>query len=151
MTVFFKTTLTPGCHSPQNPERLLMQLGYTILYVPNVPETLAFYESALGLKRRFLHESNQYAELETGQTTLALAANALAVANGTPIQPATPSTPAPPVTLSFITDNPAEAYTHATQHGAIPMQPEQTKPWGQRTAYLRDPNGTLIELCTLLS
>lgn len=34
-----------------------MKLGYTLLYVDNVEETVAFYESAFGLKRRFIHEA----------------------------------------------------------------------------------------------
>jgi len=29
-----------------------MRLGYVILYVPDVPASLAFYERAFGLKRR---------------------------------------------------------------------------------------------------
>ena len=48
-----------------------MQLGYTILYVPDVPATLKFYEAAFGLTTRFLHESGDYGELETGSTALA--------------------------------------------------------------------------------
>ena len=47
-----------------------MQLGYTILYVPNVPATLKFYEAAFGLTTRFLHESGNYGELETGSTAV---------------------------------------------------------------------------------
>ena len=46
-----------------------MKLGYTIIYVPNVAESLSFFESAFGLSRRFLHESGDYGELETGETT----------------------------------------------------------------------------------
>lgn len=34
-----------------------MKLGYTIVYVADVPTTIDFYERAFGLKRRFLHES----------------------------------------------------------------------------------------------
>ena len=30
-----------------------MKLGYTIIYVPNVAESLSFFESAFGLSRRF--------------------------------------------------------------------------------------------------
>ena len=41
-----------------------MKLGYTIIYVPNVAESLSFFESAFGLSRRFLHESGDYGELE---------------------------------------------------------------------------------------
>ena len=44
-----------------------MQLGYTILYVPDVPATLKFYEAAFGLVTRFLHDSGDYGELETGK------------------------------------------------------------------------------------
>jgi len=54
-----------------------MQLGYTILYVPDVPATLKFYEAAFGLTTRFLHESGDYGELETGSTALAFSAHSL--------------------------------------------------------------------------
>jgi len=33
-----------------------MKLGYTIIYVADVPNTVAFYEAAFGLKQRFIHE-----------------------------------------------------------------------------------------------
>ena len=45
-----------------------MKLGYVIVYTQDVPAALGFYELAFGLKRRFLHESNQYGELDTGAT-----------------------------------------------------------------------------------
>ena len=48
-----------------------MKLGYTIAYVSDVAESIAFYERAFGLKRRFIHESGQYGELETGETEVA--------------------------------------------------------------------------------
>jgi uncharacterized glyoxalase superfamily protein PhnB len=35
-------------HSPTRPKKVTaMQLGYTILYVPDVPATLKFYEAAI--------------------------------------------------------------------------------------------------------
>ena len=48
-----------------------MQLGYVILYVPDVTAAVSFYEAAFGLSPRFIHESGQYAEMETGATALA--------------------------------------------------------------------------------
>ena len=54
-----------------------MKLGYTITYVPDVAASLAFFEQAFGLKRRFLHESGTYGELDTGETTLSFAAHEL--------------------------------------------------------------------------
>jgi hypothetical protein len=47
-----------------------MKLGYTIVYVPNVAESLTFFESACGLSRRFLHDVGDYGELESGETTV---------------------------------------------------------------------------------
>ena len=58
-----------------------MRLGYTVLYVPDVERTVSFYEDAFGLDRRFVHESGDYAEMETGQTALAFASNDLASSN----------------------------------------------------------------------
>ena len=58
-----------------------MRFGYTILYVSDVDASLEFYERALGQRRRFVHDSGQYAELDTGDTALALAAHELASAN----------------------------------------------------------------------
>lgn len=58
-----------------------MKLGYTIIYVPDVPASLDFFTRAFGIQRRFLHESGTYGELETGQTTLAFAAHELGALN----------------------------------------------------------------------
>jgi len=41
-----------------------MQFGYTIIYVPDVVASLAFFTRAFGLARRFLHESGTYGEVE---------------------------------------------------------------------------------------
>ena len=70
-----------------------MRLGYVILYVPDVPATLAFYERAFGLARRFLDEKGVYGELETGGTALAFAAETLAESHGFAIRPNRPVDP----------------------------------------------------------
>jgi lactoylglutathione lyase len=54
-----------------------MKFGHTLVYVPGVPASLAFFEGAFGFTRRFLYESGDYGELETGETTLAFAALSL--------------------------------------------------------------------------
>lgn len=48
-----------------------MKFGYAIVYVDSVADTLKFYKEAFGFETRFLHESGQYGELETGNTALA--------------------------------------------------------------------------------
>ncbi len=49
----------------------MVKFGYAIAYVDDVEAALRFYEGAFGLTRRFLHESGDYGELDTGSTVLA--------------------------------------------------------------------------------
>lgn len=39
-----------------------------------------------------------------------------------------------------------EAFKKATENGAQPVMPPTTCPWGQRTCYIADPEGNLIEI-----
>lgn len=125
-----------------------MKLGYVILYVPDVPAALAFYERAFGLRRRFLHESNQYGELETGATALAFADETLVAANGVKARLNRPGDDPPGAEVGLVTDDVAGAYAKAIAAGAVSASAPARKPWGQTVAYVRDGNGFLVELCT---
>jgi len=59
-----------------------MKLKYTIIYVTDVIRTINFYQKAFGLEVLFVHESKQYGELKTGETTLAFASEGLVISNG---------------------------------------------------------------------
>ena len=37
-------------------------------------------------------------------------------------------------------------YQHALDNGATSLLPPTTEPWGQRTCYVADPDGNLIEI-----
>ena len=126
-----------------------MRFGYTILYVADVTASLDFYERALGQRRRFLHESGQYAELDTGDTALAFAAHELAASNlpGVYRPEERPST-RPAFEVCFVTDNVQSTFDRAVAEGAEPVSRPQTKPWGQDVAYVRDPDGNLVELAS---
>ncbi len=54
-----------------------MQFGYTIIYVEDVRESLAFFEQAFGLQARFIDPTGCYGEVDTGATALAFAAHSL--------------------------------------------------------------------------
>lgn len=125
-----------------------MKFGYTILYVADVPTTVAFYEAAFGLVRRFIHESTLYAELESGSTVLAFAGESMAVANGVDVRPNRMTDTAAGFEIAFVTDDIAGAYDRAVAAGAAPVKAPAVKPWGQTVAYVRDMNGCLVELCT---
>ena len=125
------------------------RFGYTILYVADVAASLDFYERALGQRRRFVHESGQYAELDTGDTALALAAHELAAANVPGIHPPEQRSGAPPAfEVCFVTDDVQGAFDRAITEGAQAVTAPQTKPWGQDVAYVRDPDGNLVELAS---
>ena len=126
-----------------------MRFGFTILYVADVDASLDFYERALGQRRRFLHESGQYAELDTGETALALAAQELAAANLPGVyRPEERPATRPAFEVCFVTENVQAAFDRAVEEGAAAVSPPQTKPWGQDVAYVRDPDGNLVELAS---
>lgn len=121
-----------------------MRFGYTILYVRDVPATLGFYERAFGLERRLLHESGQYAELETGSTALAFAARELATESAGELAEARPAG----FEICLVDEDVEAAYRRAVEAGADAVSEPEEKPWGQHTAYVRDPDGTLIEIAS---
>ena len=123
-----------------------MKFKYSILYVEDVSRTLDFYTAAFGMQTRFLHESGDYGELETGQTTLAFAAMALMAQMGKSPAKADPANPV--FELAFETDDVAAALTQAIEAGAQLVQEPKQQSWGQTIAYVSDPNGFLIEICT---
>jgi catechol 2,3-dioxygenase-like lactoylglutathione lyase family enzyme len=126
-----------------------MRFGYTILYVADVPSSVEFYERALGQRRRFVHGSEQYAELETGETALAFAAHELAASNLPGVyRPEEPGDQRPSFEVCFVTRDVQGAFDRAISEGAESVSPPQTKPWGQDVAYVRDPDGNLVELAS---
>jgi lactoylglutathione lyase len=126
-----------------------LRFGYTILYVSDVAASLDFYERALGQQRRFVHESGQYAELDTGPTALALAARELAAANVPGLyRPERRMGAQPTFEVCFVTDDVPGAFARAVAEGAKEVTAPQTKPWGQDVAYVRDPDGNLVEIAS---
>jgi lactoylglutathione lyase len=125
-----------------------MKFGYPIQYVPGVLAAVEFYERAFSIRRRFVHESGQYAEMETGDTALGFASEALAEANGVAIRPNTIGGVAAGIEICLVTDSPEDSYAHAVASGAVPIKPVETKPWGQKVSHVRDLNGCLVEICS---
>ena len=126
-------------------------LGYVILYVKDVSESLAFYENAFGLAQRFFHNDNgkAYGELETGSARLAFASLELTREHlKQEVAVASPGKAPLGFEIALVTNNVPALYARALKVGATPVAEPATKPWGQTVAYLRDMNGFLVELCT---
>jgi lactoylglutathione lyase len=130
-----------------------VSLGYVILYVKDVSATLAFYENAFGLTRRFFNDDHgkAYGELETGAARLAFASFELVSANLKHEYVAASPDKAPlGFELALVTPDVPAIYARALKAGATAVSEPATKPWGQTVAYLRDKDGHLVELCTPL-
>ncbi len=126
-----------------------MKLGYIIVYVPRVADSLRFFEQAFGLERKFLHDSGDYGELNTGETTLAFACHELGAMNF-PAGHVHASGSQQPLGMevALVTEHVHHAHLSAISHGATELAAPAAKPWGQTVSYVRAPDGTLIELCT---
>jgi lactoylglutathione lyase len=123
-----------------------MQFSHTILYVSDIQRSLAFYGQALGLKTRYIHDSGQYAELDTGTTKLAFSSAELARTN---VQAFTPNdaTQLPAgFAISLMVEDVPAIFAKAVEAGAASIAEPDVKPWGQHLAYVRDLDGILIEL-----
>ncbi|WP_342779515.1 VOC family protein [Methylibium rhizosphaerae] len=128
-----------------------MKLAYTILYVADVPASIEFCERAFGLERGFVHESGEYGELLTGSTRLAFAQHGIARDNlGQDYVDAQRSPQPLGMEIGLVTDDVEAAWRHALASGATALKAPQRKPWGQTVAYLRCPDGLLVELCTAM-
>ena len=129
-----------------------MKYGYTIIYVKDVLETVAFYEKAFGFERGMVVEEEgivYYAELKSGETTIAFASYEMGKMNfddkyekitskGNPVG----------LELVFVDDDVAFATTHAVKNGAELIAEPSEKEWGQTVSYVRAIEGTLIEICS---
>lgn len=126
-----------------------MKFGYTIVYVADVAKTLAFFETAFGFTPRFLHESGDYGELETGETTLSFASHELAESNlpGGCTRLIDLEKPAG-IEVAIVTDDVPTALQSAQQAGAKLVAEAKEKPWGQTVGYVLSPDRLLIEICT---
>jgi lactoylglutathione lyase len=126
-----------------------MFFRYTILYVADVPATLAFYSAAFGLPQGFLHESGDFGELQTGETKLSFCSIALMQQLGKTVATSAPKLPC--FEIAFETTDVAAALDRAVAAGATLIQGVEYMDWGQTTAYVQTPDGTMVEICTAVT
>lgn len=125
-----------------------MQLGYIIIYVPDVKAAITFYEKAFGLTVGFADETGDFAQMNTGATSLAFAKEGMVRDLGVGFTPLRPDVAAPGIEIALTTVDVSAALAAALAAGAMLVKEAEEKPWGQTVAYVRDPFGLLVELCT---
>lgn len=126
-----------------------IQYAYTILYVNNVPDTIAFYNKAFGFEQKFLTPENDYGEIISGTTTIAFANIELGNSNFKKDFTVSNLNEKPfGIELAFTTSEVEKVMEIAIKNGASLLEETATKPWGQKVGYIRDLNGFIIEICT---
>ena len=103
--------------------------------VEDLDRSIAFYTDVVGLTLG--HRSGPYAQFDTGMCRLALyQRDAMDDLVG----------PGERFEIGFKVDDVDAAFAAMVAAGADAVVEPETRPWGQRTAYVRDPDGHLVEL-----
>src|ERR671923_1325721 len=127
---------------------ILGPLHQVALESADLGRSVAFYTGTLGLPLK--HRAERYAQIEAGTTRLSLyTRDAMQATLGAALD--APSPAAPAFELGFKVADCDAAFAELVAAGALPVVAPTTRPWGQRTAYVRDPDGNLIELAEDLS
>lgn len=122
---------------------MIRGFDYTVLIVENLDRSLDFYVGVLGLSLN--HRHKEFAQLRTGATRLALyTRGAMQRTLRRELRPSDPE--APGFEIGFIVDDVDAAYRAFVEAGATPEMEPTDRFWGQRTGYLRDPDGHLVEI-----
>lgn len=117
----------------------LQQPQYIIIYVSDMPRSVAFYRDTLGLTLKFT--SPGWTEFTTGSTTIAL--------HTTGDQKLPPQQGRPPAgigQLGFLVDDLQSAYESLKSQDVFFSLPPQKQPSGVTLAVLHDPDGFGISL-----
>lgn len=127
------------------------RLVSSVLHVANVERAVRFYGAAFGFRRRFVDELGLYAETDAGTTTLAFTEREFAQRQAVPTQTLAADGPPPPSEIAVAVDDVQTAVDLAVRAGARLERAAETKYWGQTVAYVRDPDGHLVQICTPLN
>jgi len=118
-------------------------LDYLVLVVTDVERSVHFWRDLMGVEHQ--HTAGEYAQFRLGEVRLGIfGAAAMAETLGRPV--AVPGSGRAGFEVGFLVDDVDEAYDDLVGSGAEPVTPPGDRPWGQRTAYVADPDGYLIEL-----
>jgi catechol 2,3-dioxygenase-like lactoylglutathione lyase family enzyme len=114
-----------------------VNLDYVILVVDDIDRAVTFYTDTIGFT--LSHRSGPYAQFETGTTRFALyQRDAMAQTLGV-IEP-------PAFEIGCKVVDVDSAFAELVANGATPAVEPSDRPWGQRTAYVRDADGHHVEL-----
>jgi lactoylglutathione lyase len=122
-----------------------LSMKYIILYVSDSQRSIHFYQHILGLSIRAEHGT--YVEFDTGSTILALNTRE-SVKEITPLEISETPVSSQTFEIGFVTENVEAVIKKVREHGVTIIGEPKVKPWGQTVAYIADPDGHYIEICS---
>lgn len=122
-------------------------MRYNILYVIDLEKSLTFYRDLLGLPIKMQHGT--YTEFDTGSTILALNTRK-GVKELTSLSIPEKHTCSQTFELGFVVDDVPDTVEKLRAQGVTILVEPVVKPWGQTIAYIADPDGHFIEICSSL-
>ena len=121
------------------------RLGYVVRFVAELDPAVAFYRDVLG--QSLSKRTDHWAQFDCGPLTLGLyMRSAMAAALG--VDDAALGVAPGALELAFEVTDCDSAFAAAVAAGAHSFREPQDRPWGERTAYILDPDGALVELYT---
>ncbi len=123
----------------------MMKANAIVLFVRNFEACREFYKEKIGLKVKETDEGFVSFELEGDQELALMSLEAAGQMIGREeIQPDKDG--AHRVLLAVYVEDTDKTYEKLKQKGVEFVRPPVTQPWGQRTAYFKDPDGNLWEI-----
>jgi len=116
------------------------------LLVSDFAACVSFYRDVLGLPLRVEVPGEVYAEFDAGEALLGLYRDDL-MASVLQAEAPTGASAEDAAVLSFEVEDVDLTYTELVERGATPAgEPHDETTWFMRVAYIRDPDGNLIEI-----
>jgi|SRR3954451_23562018 catechol 2,3-dioxygenase-like lactoylglutathione lyase family enzyme len=129
-----------------------IKLGYTIVYVRDVRQAATFYSDAFGFEILQIDEPQGWAMVDAGGHTLGFSSHRLIQRFfGKPFVETRADADPLGFELDVVVDDLAElesAIASATSAGAVLVVAPQVADDGATIAFLRDPNGVILEIQT---
>jgi lactoylglutathione lyase len=123
------------------------RLAYVVRFVASLGPAVDFYAGVLGLT--LTRRAEHWAQFDCGSVRFGLYERA-AMAAALGVDEGSLGRPPGAVELAFEVEDVDAAHAAAVAAGARSFQGPADRYWGERTAYLLDPDGGLVELLTRL-
>ncbi len=125
----------------------MMRLDGFGLFVEDMGKMIRFYRDVLGFEIREAEDTSNVYLVKDGTLFLLYGRQDFEKMTGRKYQYVKGLNGHSEIALYVDTFEEVDAeYARAIENGAVSVLPPETEPWGQRTCYIADPEGNLIEI-----